>query len=93
MSRHEEYLATKQQIERETDAEIAFGEFLERSGVDCDAFMREWRISHSQFNAISHYLYGLSDDVSMLPTALAAMLKAGRQIPLSATTQAKIQAA
>ncbi|HZT41565.1 MAG TPA: hypothetical protein VFA07_05230 [Chthonomonadaceae bacterium] len=77
-----EYQEIKQQIRKETDAEIAFGEFLERSGVDCDAFMQQWRINQSQFNAISHYLFGLTDDLSMLPPALAAMLKASRQLSI-----------
>jgi hypothetical protein len=78
MNASESYKAIKQKIERETDAEIAFGEFLEQSGVDCDAFMRQWRISQSQFNIISHYIYGLTDDVSKLPPALAAILVASR---------------
>lgn len=75
MSKQEEYRAVKTTIKQETDAEIAFGYYLERSGVDCDVFMTEWQITHSQFNSISHYLYGLTDDVSALPLALAAMLR------------------
>ena len=75
MSKQEDYRAIKTKIKQETDAEIAFGQYLERSGVDCDVFMTEWQITHSQFNAISHYLYGLMDDVSVLPPALAAMLR------------------
>jgi hypothetical protein len=74
MSKQEEFRSAKARIKQETDAEIAFGEYLERSGVDCDVFMQEWRIDQNQFNAISHYLYGLTDNVSMLPSALAAML-------------------
>lgn len=81
MNKRESYRAIKMQIERETNAEIAFGEFLERSGVDCDAFRKQWRINLHQFNLISHYLYGLTDDVSALPPALAAMLIASRQLP------------
>ena len=64
MGRHSEYFEAKEHITRETDAEIAFGEFLERSGVD-HSFMKQCQISHSQFNAISHFVYGLSDDLSM----------------------------
>ena len=75
MNEREEFLLAKNRIRRETDAEIAFGEYLERSGVDCDVFMREWRITQSQFNAVSHYLYGLTEDTSMLPPALVAMLR------------------
>ena len=74
MSEQEDTRSAKARIKQETDAEIAFGEYLERSGVDCDLFMQEWQITHSQFNSISHYLYGLTDDVSRLPPALAAML-------------------
>lgn len=81
MPRQHAYPEIKQKIRRETDAEIAFGKFLEMSGVDCDAFMKQWRIDQSQFNTISHYLYGLTDDVSMLPPALVVMLKASRQLP------------
>lgn len=79
MNRQEENKARKNRITQETDAEIAFGRFLEESGVDCDAFMQQWRINQSQFNAISHYVYGLTDDVSILPAALAAMLIASRR--------------
>ena len=70
------------QIESETDAEIAFGNYLEQTGVECDDFMNQWSISHHQFNQLSHYLYGLSNDVSMLPLALAALLSVTRNQPL-----------
>jgi hypothetical protein len=80
MNRGEARNADRRTIERETDAEIAFGMYLERAGVDCDAFMAEWHIGHSQFNAISHYLFGLTDDLSCLPPALAVMLAASRKL-------------
>ena len=83
MSKFDQNLESRRQIQRETNAEIAFGEFLERSGVDCDAFMKQWRISHGQFNKISHYLSGLSEDISGLPPALAAMLVACRRGPFA----------
>ena len=35
-----EYQTIKREIERDTDAEIALGVFLEEEGVDCDVFMR-----------------------------------------------------
>lgn len=70
----EERQRVTQQIEQETDAEIAFGVLLEQSGVDCDAFMEQWRINRNQFNRIGHYLYGLTDDISGLPPALSALL-------------------
>ncbi len=86
MSRIYDHAASKRQIALETDAEIAFGAFLERSGVDCDSFMKQWRISQSQFNVISHHLYGMTSDISVLPPALAAMLAASRQIPSATVT-------
>ncbi|GAC1310551.1 MAG: hypothetical protein NVSMB27_47470 [Ktedonobacteraceae bacterium] len=84
MGKNQSYKMTAQQIERETDAEVAFGRFLERSGVDADEFMAQWKIAHSQFIAISHFVYGLSDDISSLPNALAALLKATRDHSLAA---------
>jgi hypothetical protein len=84
MSKYEEFRTLKQQIAQETDAEIAFGRFLEEAGVDCDAFMRHWQINQSQFNQISHYLYGLTEDVSTLPPALAVLLTAARRHNLAA---------
>ena len=70
------------QIESETDAEIAFGISLEQAGVECDAFMDQWSINHHQFNQLSHYLYGLSNDVSMLPLALQVLVSVTRNQPL-----------
>ena len=84
MSDNEVYKTTSRKIEQETDAEIAFGRFLERSGVDADEFMSQWKITHAQFNQISHFVYGLNDDISSLPTALAALLRASREHPLAA---------
>ena len=88
MGEHKAYFEARNAIGRQTDAEIAFGEYLEQSGVDCDAFMIQWRINHHKFNSISHYLYGLSDDVSMLPRELAAMLTATRRRPLRTAAKA-----
>ena len=76
MNSQTDYKADRQQIERETDAEIAFGRFLESSGVDCDDFMAQWGIYHSQFNPIGHFVYGITNDISPLPGALAALLMA-----------------
>lgn len=87
MTKFDETRIEKRKIERETDAEVAFGAFLERSDVDCDAFMKQWRINRNQFNAISHYLYGLTDNLSMLPSALSAMLIAGRDHPIAPTRE------
>ena len=80
MSKYDDYRASKQQIERETDAEIQFGTFLERAGVDIVEFMSQWQIDQNQFNTISHYLCGLTEDLSQLPAALAAVLMASRRI-------------
>jgi hypothetical protein len=66
------------EIELETDAEIAFGRYLEQCGVDSDEFMRQWKLSHSQFNRISHFVYGLTNELPALPPALAALLRATR---------------
>ena len=84
MNRGAEFRAAQGEIDQETDAEIAFGRYLEQSGVDCDDFMAQWNITQSQFNRISHFVYGLSDDLSMLPGALAALLLAGRGRPIAA---------
>ncbi len=78
-----QYQQDKLHIEQETNAEIAFGILLEQAGVDFDAFMQEWSISHNQFNCISHYLYGLAEELPELPPALAVLLLvAGRRILL-----------
>ena len=81
---NENYTMSSQQIERETDAEIAFGRYLEQSGVDADEFMAQWKLTHGQFNAISHFVYGLNDDISSLPNALGALLRASRDRSLAA---------
>ena len=83
MNRNEEYNQAKRQIAMETDAEIALGQMLAKSGVDFETFMEQWDITHAQFNTISHYMYGLTQDVSSLPPALAVLLTARRQ-PLPA---------
>jgi hypothetical protein len=84
MSQGADFRMVQREIEQETDAEIAFGRYLEQSGVDCDQFMAQWNITQSQFNRISHFVYGLSDDLSTLPSALAALLLASRGRPLAA---------
>jgi len=84
MNSQTEYKLDKQEIEHETDAEIAFGRYLESSGVDCDDFMAQWGISRAQFNLISHFVYGLTYDISSLPSALAALLKVSRNLSLAA---------
>jgi hypothetical protein len=73
-----DYGTVSEQIDRETDAEVAFGSYLERCGADCDDFMRQWKLSHAQFNKISHFVYGLTDDLPALPLALTALLRATR---------------
>lgn len=84
MSRQPDHKTTVQEIERETDAEIAFGRYLEKAGVDCDEFMAQWGITHGQFNTISHFVYGIDEDISSLPGALAALLRVSRERSLAA---------
>ena len=74
-----QYQQDKRHIQKETDAEIAFGVLLEQASVDFDAFMQQWNISHHQFNRISHYLYGLTEELPELPPTLTVLLLAGRR--------------
>ncbi len=69
-------MADKKQIEQQVDAEFAFGELLEANGVDPILFMKQWKLSHHQFNTLAHYLHGVNDEETILPPALKAMLTA-----------------
>ena len=71
--------SAKQQIKQEVDAEFTFGRMLESAGQDVDAFMSACSSNQHQFNHISHYLYGLTDDLSLLPPAVAVLLMVSRQ--------------
>ena len=66
----------KRWIERQVDAEAAFGEHLEAQGVDPIRFMRHWKLSHHQFNTLAHHIHGVNDEELILPPALKALLLA-----------------
>ena len=68
--------AERQHIKRQVDAEAAFGESLEAQGVDPIQFMKQWKLSHHQFNTLAHYLHGVNDEEPVLPPALKVMLTA-----------------
>ena len=69
-------MADKRQIERQVDAEIILGEALEANGVAPIQFMKQWKMSHHQFNTLAHYLHGVNDEEPVLPPALKALLSA-----------------
>lgn len=68
--------AERQHIKCQVDAEAAFGESLEAQGVDPIQFMKQWKLSHHQFNTLAHYLHGVNDEEPVLPPALKVMLTA-----------------
>jgi len=67
-------MADKKWIERQVNAEAAFGEHLEAQGVDPIQFMKQWKLSHHQFNTLAHYIHGVNDKDLVLPPALKALL-------------------
>lgn len=67
-------MADKKRIEQQVDAEFAFGTFLEAQGVDPVQFMKQWKLSHHQFNTLAHYVHGVDDEELVLPPALKALL-------------------
>lgn len=69
-------MTDKKWIGRQVGAEFAFGELLEANGVDPNQFMKQWKLSHHQFNTLAHYLHGVNDEEPVLPPALKAMLTA-----------------
>ena len=75
-TRRENRDTERQRIKRQVDAEAAFGESLEAHGVDPVLFMKQWKLSHHQFNTLAHYLHGVNDEEPVLPPALKAMLMA-----------------
>ena len=66
--------AERQHIKSQVEAEAAFGEYLERRGVDPVLFMKQWNLSHHQFNTLAHYLHGVNDEEPNLPPSLEAVL-------------------
>lgn len=73
---YERVMREKNWIERQTDAELAFAKSLEDQGVDPVQFMKQWKLSHHQFNTLAHYIYGVQDEAPVLPPALKALLQA-----------------
>ncbi len=75
-TRREASTHEKHHIKRQVDAEAAFGESLEAQGVDPVQFMKQWKLSHHQFNTLAHYLHGVNDEEPVLPPALKVVLTA-----------------
>jgi len=69
-------MADKKWIGRQVDAEITFADLLEAQGVDPVQFMKQWKLSHHQFNTLAHYIHGVNDEELILPPALKALLLA-----------------
>jgi len=38
--------------------------------------MKQWKLSHHQFNTLAHYIHGVQDEEPVLPPALKALLRA-----------------
>ena len=72
---YEQMMMEKKWIERQVDAEVAFARSLEAQGVDLAEFMRQWKLSHHQFNTLAHYLHGVNDEEPVLPGALKVLLR------------------
>ena len=75
-ARYDQMMADKKRIEEQTDAEFAFGTFLEAQGVSPVQFMKQWKLSHHQFNVLAHYIHGVHDEEPVLPPTLKALLLA-----------------
>jgi hypothetical protein len=69
-------MADKERIGQQVNAEVAFAEALEAQGVDPIQFMKQWKLSHHQFNTLAHYIHGVNDEQPVLPPALKAVLLA-----------------
>lgn len=70
----EKFVAEKQHIKHQVVAEAAFGEIMEAHGMDPIQFMKQWKLSHHQFNTLAHYVHGVNDEEPMLPSAIKALL-------------------
>ncbi len=75
-TRLEEFRSERQHIKRQVDAEAAFGEYLEAQEIDPVQFMKQWKLTHHQFNTLAHYVHGVNDEEPVLPPALKALLLA-----------------
>ncbi len=69
-------MADKERIGQQVEAEVAFAESLEAYGVDPVQFMKQWKLTHHQFNTLAHYIHGVHDEEPVLPPALKALLLA-----------------
>ena len=38
--------------------------------------MKQWKLSHHQFNTLAHYIHGVNDEEPVLPPTLKALLLA-----------------
>ncbi len=74
--RYTQMMRDKKHVEQQTDAEVAFAELLESRCIDCTTFMKQWKLSHHQFNTLAHYLHGVNDEEPILPPALSVLLGA-----------------
>ena len=61
-------------LKRQVDAEAAFGEYLEAQRVDPILFMKQWKLSHHQFNTLARYIHSVNDEEPVLPPTLKALL-------------------
>ena len=64
----------KKRIEQQTNAEFAFAESIEAQGIDPIQFMRQWKLTHHQFNTLAHYIHGVNDEEPVLPPVLKALV-------------------
>jgi len=69
-------VADKKWIGRQVDAEISSANLLEAQGVGPVQFMKQWKLSHYQFNTLAHHVHGVNDEELVLPPALKALLLA-----------------
>ena len=74
VTKQEAGLIERQCIKRQVDAEAAFGEALESQGIDPVQFMKQWKLSHHQFNTLAQYIHGVNDEELVLPPALKALV-------------------
>lgn len=78
--RYTQMIRDKKRIEQQVEAEFAFGVLLEANGTDPVGFMKQWKLSHHQFNTLAHYLHGVNDEEPALPPALRVLLGAAQTL-------------
>ena len=72
-------MVEKKAIERQVEAEVALGEALETQGVTPMQFMKQWKLTHHQFNVLAHSIYGVNDEEPDFSPMLRALLFAIQQ--------------